>query len=147
MALAQALDTRSVYVAKRHAIQTAVQLYTRFRRVKTDTLIDSGATENFIHPRLVKKMKLQTKTLAKPQQVKNIDGSSNKAGLVTQIAIMEIHQQRHRSKHQFFMAEIDRNNILLGYPFLEAVNPLIDWKNGRIFGAIMLKGSHKGDNL
>ncbi len=43
-----------------------MQLYMRFRRVKVDALLDSGATENFIHPRMVKKMKLQTQLLKKP---------------------------------------------------------------------------------
>jgi hypothetical protein len=55
-----------VYIAKRRSIQVAVQLYTRFRRVKVDALLDCGATENFIHPRLVKKLKLKTKLLKKP---------------------------------------------------------------------------------
>ena len=90
MALARALDTESVYVAKRRSIQVAVQLYTRFQRVKVDALLDSSATENFIHLRMVKKMKLQTKLLRKPQQVKNMDGSPNKAGEVTEVAILEI---------------------------------------------------------
>ena len=90
MALARALDTESVYIAKRRSIQVAVQLYTRFRRVKVDALLDCGATENFIHPRLVKQMKLVTKKLKKPRQVRNVDGTLNKAGEVTEVAILEI---------------------------------------------------------
>jgi len=66
VALAWALDTESVYVAKRRLIQVAVQLYTRFQRVKVDALLDSSATENFIHLRIIKKMKLQTQLLRKP---------------------------------------------------------------------------------
>ena len=80
MALAWALDTESVYVAKQRSIQVAMQLYTRFRRVKVNALLDCGATENFIYPRLVKQMKLATKPLKRPQQVKNVDGTPNKAG-------------------------------------------------------------------
>ena len=65
VALAQALDTESVYVAKQRLIQVAVQLYTRFQRVKINALLDCGTTKNFIQPRLVKKMKLQTQWLKK----------------------------------------------------------------------------------
>jgi len=90
LALAQALDTESMYVAKRRSIQVAVQLYTQFRRVKVNALLDCGATENFIHPRLVKRMKLATRTLKKQRQVKNVDGTPNKAGKVTEVAILEI---------------------------------------------------------
>ena len=90
MALARALDMELVYIAKQKSIQVAVQLYTRFWRVKVDALLDSSATENFIHLRMVKKMKLQTQLLRKPQQVKNVDGSPNKAGEVTEVMILEI---------------------------------------------------------
>ena len=147
MALARALDTESVYVAKRRSIQVAVQLYTQFRRVKVDTLLDCGATENFIHPRLVKKLKLKTKLLKKPRQVKNVDGTTNKAGAVTKVAILEICRKGYRGKHAFFVAEVDRNEILLGYPFLEAVNPEINWRSGKLYGAITLKGTLKTDTL
>ena len=45
------------------------------------------------------------------------------------------------------MAEVDHNNILLGYPFLEAVNPKINWQSGKIYGAVTLKGTLKGNAL
>jgi hypothetical protein len=76
--------------------------------------------------------------------VKNIDGMPNKAGKVTEVTILEIHQKNYRQKHKFFMAEVDRNEILLGYPFLEAVNPQINWRSGKLYGAVTLKGTHKG---
>jgi hypothetical protein len=133
-----------VYVAKRRSIQVAVQLYTQFRRVKVDALLDCGATENFIHPRLVKQMKLATKPLKRPQQVKNVDGTPNKAGKVTEVVILEICRKNYRQKHEFFVAEVDHDEILLGYPFLEAVNPQINWWSGKLYGMVTLKGTHKG---
>jgi len=147
VALAQALDTESVYVAKRRSIQVAMQLYTWFRRVKIDTLLDCSATENFIHPRLVKKLKLKTKLLKKPWQVKNVEGTTNKAGAVTKVTILEIHRKGYRGKHAFFVAKVDRDEILLGYPFLEAVNPEINWRSGKLYGAVTLKGTLKADAL
>ncbi len=45
------------------------------------------------------------------------------------------------------MAEVDCDNILLGYPFLKAVNPKINWQSGKIYGAVTLKGTPKGDAL
>src|SRR6266851_2424222 len=122
-----------------------MQLYMRFWRVKVKALLDSGATENFIHPRMVKKMKLQTRLLKKPRQVKNVDGSPNKAGEVMEVAILEIRHKGYRGNHAFFVAEVDHDNILLGYPFLEAVNPEINWRSGKIYGAVTLKGTLKAD--
>jgi hypothetical protein len=45
------------------------------------------------------------------------------------------------------VAEVDRNEILLGYSFLEAVNPQINWRSRKLYGAVTLKGMHKGDTL
>jgi len=92
-------------------------------------------------------MKLATKPLKRPRQVKNIDGTPNKAGKVTEVTILEIRWKKYRQKHEFFVAEVDRNEILLGYPFLEAVNPQINWQSGKLYGAVTLKGMHKGDTL
>jgi hypothetical protein len=79
--------------------------------------------------------------------VKNVDSTPNKAEKVTEVAILEIRQKNYRQKHEFFMAEVDRDEILLGYPFLEAVNPQINWRSGKLYGAVTLKGTHKGDML
>jgi hypothetical protein len=45
------------------------------------------------------------------------------------------------------MTEVDRNDILLGYPFLEAVNLEINWQSGKIYGTVTLKGTYKGDTI
>jgi hypothetical protein len=59
--------------------------------------------------------------------VKNINSTLNKAGKVTEVTILEIHCKNYRQKHKFFVVEVDRDEILLGYPFLEAVKPQINW--------------------
>jgi len=43
------------------------------------------------------------------------------------------------------VAEVDYNDILLSYPFLEAMNPKINWRSGKIYIAVTLKGTLKGD--
>ena len=92
-------------------------------------------------------MKLATKPLKRPQQVKNVDATPNKAGKVTEVVILEICRKNYRQKHKYFVAEVDRDEILLGYPFLEAVNPQINWQSGKLYRAVTLKGTHKGDVL
>jgi hypothetical protein len=46
------------------------------------TLIDSGATENFIDHDTVKRLCLGTKQMEKPAYVKNIDGTNNCSGRI-----------------------------------------------------------------
>jgi hypothetical protein len=47
------------------------------------TLIDSGATENFIDQETIKKLKLGTKKLKTPVGLRNIDRTFNKSGQIT----------------------------------------------------------------
>jgi len=47
------------------------------------THIDSGTMENFIDQETVKKLKLRSKKLSEPVQLRNIDGTYNQSGSVT----------------------------------------------------------------
>jgi gag-polyprotein putative aspartyl protease len=66
-----------VYVAKKKSIHASLLLHTGSKRAMKKALLDTGATENFIHPRVVKQLSLQTKKLSKPRKVKNVDGTLN----------------------------------------------------------------------
>ena len=79
--------------------------------------------------------------------MKNVDGTTNKAGAVTEVTILEIHRKGYRGKHAFFVAEVDHDEILLGYPFLEAINLEINWRSRKLYGAVTLKGTLKADAL
>jgi len=47
--------------------------------------------------------------------------------------------------HAFYVADIGQDDFILGYPFLEASNPDVDWRNGRIDG-FMTISTAKADN-
>jgi hypothetical protein len=53
-------------------------------------LVDSGATDNFIDPRLIKRLGLGTQALERPKKIWNIDGTNNKAGLIQNYVDLEI---------------------------------------------------------
>ena len=46
-------------------------------------LVDLGATDNFIDPRLIVQLGLGTRELEQPQKIWNIDGTNNQAGMLT----------------------------------------------------------------
>jgi hypothetical protein len=138
-ALTQAIDMGSMYIARNHAIQVPFQLQTCKKRADRKALLDSRATECFVHPQMVQQLGLKTKNLQKPRKVHNIDGTANKAGEIQQACEMAIHYQGRKSKHNFFLADIGTDDIILGYPFFEDLSPDVNWKQGRVNGSVGLE--------
>ena len=92
--------------------------------------MDSGATECFIHPRVVKQLQLHITQLPKEWIVKNVDGTTNKMGKITHGVVFDIKYDGVPRKHMFYIADIGVNDLILGYPFFEAAEPRINWKEG-----------------
>jgi hypothetical protein len=57
-----------VYIAKNRSIKARVHLYTEKCEADEKALLDSGATENLIHPRMVEKYDLSTQKLPKARE-------------------------------------------------------------------------------
>jgi len=127
-------NSGSMYIAWKHAIQVPFQLWTRRKRVDQKALLDSGATECFIHPCTVKQLKLATQKLPKARKVQNVDGTDNKAGQILEAVDLTVNNNREQALHAFYIANIGQDDFILGYPFLEASNPDVDWWNGQIDG-------------
>jgi len=129
MALAWAVlkNSGSMYIARKHAIQVPFQLRTRKKRVNRKALLDSGATECFIHPCTVKQLKLITRTLPKARKVQNVDRTNNKAGQILEVVDLMVNNNGEQALHAFYVADIGQDDFILGYPFLEASSPDIDW--------------------
>jgi len=115
-------------------------LYTKKERATKNALLDSGATESFIHPRLIKEAKQKKNPLRKPRKVKNIDGTLNKAGAVTHTTTFKVKYQGKETCHKFLIADIGEDDIILGYPFFKGTKPNINWTKGTMDRMVKLKG-------
>jgi len=107
-------------------------LRTRRRQIDQKALLDSSATECFIHPRMVEHLTLQTRTLQVPRSVRNVDGTPNKAGKITQAIDLITNHRGTKTMHVFFVADIRPDNFILGYPFLEVCAPVVDWSDATL---------------
>jgi len=73
-------------------------------------------------------------TLAKARKVQNVDGTSNKARQILEAVDLTVNNNGEQALHAFYVADIGQDDFILGYPFLEASNPGIDWCNSCIDG-------------
>ena len=127
-----------MYIAQNKSIKVPVSLYTRERRAEETALLDCGATECFVSPSLIERHHLPLKELSKPRKVRNVDGTTNRQGTVTQTAEIMIQYHDSVTCHNFLVADIGEDDIILGYPFFEAAEPRIDWPNGKLNGHVSL---------
>ena len=83
---------------------------------------------------MIERLKLTTRTLAKPRKVQNVDGTPNKSGEILEAVNLLVNNNGNKASHTFFVANIGQDDFILGYPFFEATNPNVDWSGGRIEG-------------
>ena len=77
-----------------NAINVPIQMHIHDSKTEEHALIDSGATENFLDYRTVKRLNLGTKLLDIPQPIINADGSPNGKGALMRCTELMVIQNR-----------------------------------------------------
>ena len=95
-------------------------------------LLDSGAGGKFIDLDYADNIHVEKKDLRKPIKVYNVDGTPNKRGTITQYVDLDLTIHKRKRKHRLLVTSLGRQKIILGYPWLKEMNPLIDWRKGTL---------------
>jgi hypothetical protein len=109
-----------------------VSLRTSYSMADKKALVDSGATNNFIHPRFAERMRLGTKKLTQPRKIWNIDGTQNKGGLLTEYIDLDVQTKHIHKEMRFLVTDLGGEDIILGYPWLSTFEPQIMWRTATI---------------
>ncbi|QRW23485.1 Reverse transcriptase (RNA-dependent DNA polymerase) [Rhizoctonia solani] len=96
------------------------------------TLIDSGATSNFISPGLVKKLKIPKTLLENPQVVRMLDGTLSQTGYIWHQVQLAVLANGHPHTIPFLVCPIGNTLAILGMTWLTTESPLIDWQQGLV---------------
>ena len=113
-------------------MRVPVSICTRYFMADKKALVDSGATDNFIHPAFVKRLGLAMTPLDKPKRIYNIDNTSNKAGSITHSLKLKVTTKGVDKIMRFLVTDIGNEDILLGYPWLATFEPKFGWKDAII---------------
>ena len=92
------------------------------------TLVDSGATDNFIHLRLAARMQVGQQAFEKPKKIFNINNMENKLGSITHFLDLKVQTKGETKDMCFLVADIGNEEFLLGYLWLAAFEPEFKWQ-------------------
>ena len=122
------LGVKSVFACKYKSLKIPTLLQSSQRKAEKQVLVDSGATDNFISTKILKHMKIGSLRLKKPRTVWNIDGTHNKAGAITDFVDLQVRCGSKTEDMKFLVTDLGEDEIILGYPWLAAFQPDINWK-------------------
>jgi hypothetical protein len=128
------LEIDTMVITKWKSLDIPVDVVTYNKTETVNALIDSGTTDNFIDFRTVAKLRLGTKKLPRARQLFNVDGTHNQAGLIEESVHLYIDRGDERVQTQLHITNLGRDRLILGYPWLEAFNPEINWAEGKLLG-------------
>lgn len=95
-------------------------------------MLDSGVSILFINKRFIEKHRVKTQKLTQPIEVYNIDETPNQAGLITDVAVLNLEVGEHKEKAVFTITDIRPEDIIIEIDWLQNHNPSIDWYKGII---------------
>ena len=123
---------RSVYNTHLRSMKIPVSFRTSHAMTDKHILVDSGATDNFIDPRLITQLGLGTRLLERPQKIWNIDETNNQAGMLTQYMDLSVRTGKREEDMRFLVTSLGNEDLILGYPWLTTFKPQFNWIHGVI---------------
>jgi hypothetical protein len=150
VAWARALNISSVQYSQYRSLKVSAHLETAQKMANQDVLVDSGATNNFIDPRLLKQLGIGTIPLPEPKKIWNIDRTLNKAGELTNYTMLNVHTRGWKLPMRFLVTNLGEEWMILGYPWLAAFEPQCNWRDSTISAnqlpiIITTQGLQKGE--
>ena len=99
---------------------------------KLRALIDSGAQGKFIDKVVALKLGLKETPLRQNILVYNVDGTPNKLGQIRMKVELPITIGGKDIKEELYVTHLGKNEIILGFDWLQKHNPRMNWKSGTL---------------
>ena len=103
-------------MSNRKVMSLKTYVHTAHRRTEASALLDSGATENFMSLVYAKWLKLPFKRLPYARPLYNVDGTTNKTGLLKYYVDLQVQTGTKQTNMRFFLTDMGDHKVILGYP-------------------------------
>jgi hypothetical protein len=110
------------------AVEVEIESTDTAVRQYTQALIDCSATGCFIDIKWAKLNNIPTCPLTKLIPVYNIDGTTNDAGAIPDIADVILRYENHLERTQLAITHLGKQSLILWYNWLCNHNPGINWQ-------------------
>ena len=111
-------------------LPATVQLDSSSPGLRVVALPDSGATGHaFMSFSLARQLGAPVKNLQNPLRLTTFDGTNASAGPITQSITAFLSISGHVEEATFFLTNLGQYPIVLGLPWLQRHNPVVDWKS------------------
>ena len=104
-----------------------ILLQGKSKTIDTTTLIDSGATGNFMDVRLLSLDNFTLVHLPEPIVAYNIDGAKNLKGTIRWKVKTVLTLGDHSDPIELMILRLSKPRVILGMPWLKKWNPRINW--------------------
>jgi hypothetical protein len=94
-------------------MRVPVSIRTSYFMADKKALVDSGATDNFMHPAFAKRMGLGLQELPTPKKIFNIDNTSNKSGMITHFLDLNVQTNGVNKEMRFLVTDIGHVTFFL----------------------------------
>jgi hypothetical protein len=84
-----------------------------------------------------------TRKLKTPRTVTNVDGTTNRAGQINRYAYLLFDYEGKAKNLPIFVTNLGKDQIILGLPWFQELEPKISWAQGKLLGDLMVKTSSK----
>jgi hypothetical protein len=98
-------------------------IHIKSKRAEALTLVDSGATKNFMNLDYAHYLRLPIQRLVQPQKLYNVDGTSNQSGDLLYYSNLLVQMGDKQVNLQFSLSNLGKNKAILGYPWFIAMQP------------------------
>ena len=112
----------------KNSLSIPLKIKTEIETVETHALLDSGAGGEFIDQNYAKTLGQPLENLEKPIPAINVDGTINKKGTIKHYINLELEVFGQPQTIRLLVTGLGKQKILLGFPWLQKNNPLINWQ-------------------
>ena len=100
--------------------------------ITVKALLDSSATGMFMDKKMAAKHGFRLQKLERPVAVRNVDGTNNSRGAITHQVEVNVYYKSHVERMRMDMCDLEKIDVILGMPWLQAHNPEINWETGKV---------------